>query len=289
VPLRIVPDVIDGESPLVCTPAATVTDSASMMKARGKGAVLVTEQEALVGIFTERDVSLRVVAAGLAAEQTPLSRVMTSNPVIIEASDTALQALARMHAGRFRHLPVMDGGRLINIVSLRDIYACASTQLEQELSHLKTDNGLRRTVLSYMAGSGRLVTCGTSTTVLEAAKSMAERDIGSVLIVEKDELTGIFTERDVSLRVVAGGLDPRTTVLGQVMTANPKTTGPNQLCGEILDRMREGGFRHLPVIDQKRLIGVISIRDIYAAVINDLEEDFGKAMRGRAQNMLADS
>ena len=182
----------------------------------------------------------------------------------------------------------MDGGRLVNIISLRDIYACANIQLEQELSHLKAAAGFRRTVLSSMAGSERLVTFGAGATVLEAAKAMAERVIGSVLIVKQDELTGIFTERDVSLRVVAGGLDPQTTILGQVMTANPKTIGPNRLCGDILDMMREGGFRHLPVIDQRRLIGVISIRDIYAAVINDLEVDFGKAMRGRAQSMSED-
>ncbi len=64
------------------------------------------------------------------------------------------------------------------------------------------------------------------------------------------------------------------------MTANPKTISPNQLCGDILDKMREGGFRHLPVIDQGRLVGVISIRDIHAAVINDLEEDFARRCEG---------
>ena len=284
-PLKIVPDVTDGISPLICTPAATVTDAASMMRTQNRGAVLVCDKNILAGIFTERDVSLRVVAAALDPEQTALFQVMTGDPITIEASDTALQALEKMHAGNFRHLPVMEGDHLIDIVSLRDIYACANTQLEQELSRLKADIDLRGTVLSRMVGGERLVTFGAGTTVLEAAKSMAEREIGSVLVVDKDDLTGIFTERDVSLRVVAAGLNPLTTTLGEVMTTGPITTTPNQACGEVLDIMRAGGFRHLPIIDQGRVIGVISIRDIYTAVLHDLEDNFSKAMRGRAKNM----
>ncbi|NQU56937.1 MAG: CBS domain-containing protein, partial [Rhodospirillales bacterium] len=248
-PLKFIPDVIDRTPPLICAPTATVTDAALMMKERGKGAVVVTDQDALVGIFTEQDVSLRVVAIGLQADQTSLGDVMTRKPVTIEASDTTLQALGKMHIGKFRHLPVMDDGHLINMVSLRDIYSCANTQLELELGHLRAEVDLRQTVVSHMIGGERLVTFGSDATVLEAAKAMAERIIGSVLITKNNELSGIFTERDVSLRVVASGLDPQSATLGQVMTANPETIGPNQLCGDILDKMRAGGFRHLPVID----------------------------------------
>ena len=64
-PLKIIPDVIDGMAPLVCIPNSTVTDAALLMQARSKGAVLVADKDVLVGIFTERDVTLRVVVAGL--------------------------------------------------------------------------------------------------------------------------------------------------------------------------------------------------------------------------------
>ena len=257
-----------------------------MMQTQGKGAVLVADNNGLAGIFTERDVSLRVVAAGLDPQTTVLKQVMTANPVTIDTSDTPLQALATMHAGNFRHLPIMKDESLVDIISLRDIYMGANTQLVHEIDQLGSDLNLGETVLSRVVGSQRLVTFGLGTTVLEAAKKMAERDIGSVLIVELDELIGIFTERDVSLRVVATGLDPQTTTLSQVLTPNPTTIAPNQVCSDILDIMRAGGFRHLPVIDQGQAIGVISIRDIYAAVLQDLENDFGKAMRERAKTML---
>ncbi len=286
-PLKIVPDVVSEEPPLICNPATTVIEAAIIMRAAGKAAVIVSDQGELAGIFTEQDVSLRVVAAGLAPDRTPLGEVMTANPVTIEASNTTLQALAKMHAGKFRHLPVMAHGRLINMVSLRDIYASANDQLELELGHLKAEVDLRQTVVSYMAGGERLISFASDDSVLEAAKAMAERIIGSVLVTENNKLIGIFTERDVSFRVVAKGLDPKTTTLAQVMTENPETIGPNQLCGDILDKMRQGGFRHLPVIDRDKLIGVISIRDIYAAVIHDLEINFGNAMRGRAQSMMS--
>jgi signal-transduction protein with cAMP-binding, CBS, and nucleotidyltransferase domain len=202
--------------------------AASLMLAQGKGAVVISDHDVLADIFTERDVSLRVVATGLASKKTALSQVMTRYPITIDASDTALQALANMHIRNFRHFPVMNNVQLIDIVLLKDIYACANAQLEQELGQMGSNFNLCETILSRLVGSQRLVTFGSGTTVLEAAQAMAERDIGSVLIVDDGKLTCIFIERDVSLRVVAGGLDTQTAILRQVMTADPTKVGPTK-------------------------------------------------------------
>ena len=99
-------------------------------------------------------------------------------------------------------------------------------------------------------------------TVSQAAQEMNRRKVGSVLVMERGQLLGIFTERDVLWRVVAAGLDPKTTPLSQVMTRNPITVGPETPIQSVMDVFTEKRFRHLPVVDDGRLLGVISIGDV---------------------------
>ena len=110
-------------------------------------------------------------------------------------------------------------------------------------------------------------------TVFEAAKMMVDRRVGAVLITRNGRLEGIVTERDLAVRVIAQGKDPNTTKLGDVMTKNPAVLGPNESPQAALERMRAGDFRHLPVVDGTRVIGVIAIRDLYAVVKGQLEDD----------------
>ena len=98
-------------------------------------------------------------------------------------------------------------------------------------------------------------------TVRGAADLMKARKCGSVLITAGDALVGIFTERDVVFRVVAEGRDPTKTKLGEVMTANPVTVGPQEPAISALRLMEDSGFRHLPVVDDGRILGVVSRRD----------------------------
>lgn len=111
------------------------------------------------------------------------------------------------------------------------------------------------------------------TTVREAVKLMADRHIGAVLVTENDKLVGIFTERDVTVRVVAQDRDPATTKVAEVMTKDPDTLAPDDAPAVALERMRERGFRHLPVVDGDDVVGIVSVRDLYAVVKGQLEED----------------
>ena len=95
-----------------------------------------------------------------------------------------------------------------------------------------------------------------------AAKRMAEARCSSILICDGDRLRGIFTERDLLVRVVAAGLDPSTTRLGQVMTADPDTIDGTAPVIEAIRRMDEFSYRHMPVVERGRVIGVISWRDL---------------------------
>lgn len=112
-----------------------------------------------------------------------------------------------------------------------------------------------------------------STTVRDAARNMATRHIGAVLIGSGGRLEGIFTERDLLIRVVARGLDPDGTPLSAVMTADPDTVGPDDLASLALERMRTSGYRHVPVVEDDKVVGIVSLRDLYAAAKRELEED----------------
>lgn len=132
---------------------------------------------------------------------------------------------------------------------------------------------MQRKVVPDIVSEQRIELLPASTTVRDAARNMAERHIGAVLIGTPEKLEGIFTERDVLTRVVARGLNPEDTRLETVMTANPDTVGPDDIALNVLERMRASGYRHLPVIDGGKVIGIVSIRDLYAAVKRQLEED----------------
>ncbi|WP_158043533.1 CBS domain-containing protein [Skermanella pratensis] len=106
-----------------------------------------------------------------------------------------------------------------------------------------------------------------------AVKAMAERRVGAVLVIEGSRLMGIFTERDLVTRVVARDLDPKTTPLDQVMTAGPDTLPPDAMAIEALDLMRKHNYRHLPVLRDDTVVGIVSIRDLYAAVHAQLEQE----------------
>lgn len=119
---RIVPDVVSGQTLVCLTRDDHVRNAARLMKHRRVGSVLVMNGDELEGIFTERDMVYRVVADGLDPDLTPLSRVMTADPDTIDARATALDALQQMNQRGYRHLPVMDQGRVVGIVSRRDFY-----------------------------------------------------------------------------------------------------------------------------------------------------------------------
>jgi CBS domain-containing protein len=102
-------------------------------------------------------------------------------------------------------------------------------------------------------------------TALEAAQLMNERHIGSVLVVEGDKMVGIFTERDVLLRIVAAQRDPAATRLEEVMTSKVACAAPHTTLDEIRCVMRERRIRHVPVVDNDRVTGMISIGDLNKA------------------------
>jgi len=117
---RTIRDIIEDQEPVTAPATMTVVEAANIMKQRRIGAMMVVEHNKLVGLFTERDALIRIVAEGRDSRTTTLGDVMTPHPRTIPATDTFERALQMMHEGRFRHVPVVEDGRPIGMVSVRD-------------------------------------------------------------------------------------------------------------------------------------------------------------------------
>jgi len=131
----------------------------------------------------------------------------------------------------------------------------------------------KRIIPDVIAKPQELVLVSGETTVRDAVQLMASRRIGAVMIGEGQTLFGIFTERDLMTKVVAPGRDANAVKLSEVMTAKPDTIKPDENAGDALQRMQKGGYRHLPVVENGRLVGMVSVRDIYAAVLAELADE----------------
>jgi CBS domain-containing protein len=120
------------------------------------------------------------------------------------------------------------------------------------------------------------VTATADMTVAAASRLMKQRRIGAILVVDKGRLAGIFTERDALFRVIAEGRSPETTQLSEVMTANPRTIAPDRPFGHALHLMYEGEFRHVPVVEDGRPIGLVSARDALGPELKQFVSDLDK-------------
>ena len=117
----------------------------------------------------------------------------------------------------------------------------------------------------------RLLELPPQATVREAAQRMARREVRSALVMEDGKLLGIFTGTDLIGRVVAVGLDPDKTLLNKVMTRDPETISSHESAVEALRRMQQGHFRHLPVVDDGKVVGILSRRDFLGYEIDEIE------------------
>jgi CBS domain-containing protein len=114
--------------------------------------------------------------------------------------------------------------------------------------------------------SGNLLAVEPSTSVADVVRQMHEREVGAVLVLDNGELVGIFTERDVLHAVAVGHLEGNVEAL---MSRHPETIDTSDTTGHAAAMMIHGGFRHLPVEDRGKLVGIISIRDLIRHELDD--------------------
>ena len=141
-----------------------------------------------------------------------------------------------------------------------------------------------RSIRDVIANQKPLTAPG-KTTIAAATRLMKKHGIGALMIVEDGRLAGIFTERDAVFRVLAESRDPKKTHVADVMTPKPRAIGPDKAVGHALLMMYEGGFRHVPVVEHGKPLGMISARDALGPELQEFEaellqrEHIGEVMR----------
>ncbi len=112
----------------------------------------------------------------------------------------------------------------------------------------------------------------------DAARYMAERKVGAVVVLEQGELAGLLSERDILTKVVATSRDPKKTCVGDIMTQNLVIVEANRTYEDCLALMKQNAIRHLPVVDNGRLLGLVSLRDLLLVDVSEKEDEI-KMMR----------
>jgi len=119
--MKQIAELIEGRPLFHAESSESVRDVAKMMSEKNIGAIAILDSGRLVGVFSERDLMKRVVAAGLNPEKTVVAKVMTKELVVGRPEDDINAALQKMHSLGCRHLPIVDSGNLIGMISLRDL------------------------------------------------------------------------------------------------------------------------------------------------------------------------
>lgn len=118
------------------SPETSVFDALKLMADHDIGAVLVTQSEELVGIFTERDYARKLVLKGISSKEAKVGEIMTSNLFTVSSSDRINDVMMTMSSRRFRHVPVVDGDQLIGIITIGDVVKTVIDEQEETIKHL---------------------------------------------------------------------------------------------------------------------------------------------------------
>ena len=130
-----------------------------------------------------------------------------------------------------------------------------------------------RKIIPSVIHDQKIIHLGAEATARQAALLMREQNVGAVLIMDDDELTGILTVNDMTYRVVGEGRDPDQTVLREIMTAEPDSVSSDTTAIDALRLMQDGGYRHLPIVDEGEVLGIVSRRDFHGVEKARLDDE----------------
>ena len=265
---RKVAYIIKDQKPVVLRKDVTVAEACRLMWERRAGSVLVVDSKAsLLGIFTGRD-AVRSLASREDAAATPLQQAMTPNPMVLTPAHRAIDALKAMVKGNFRHVPIVENGKLVGVVSRGDFKGMEFEAFDWKSPHLTT----RREISSIIKDQKPLA-LAAGETVRRACQVMTQSGSGSVLVLdEQGSLGGIFTGRD-AVRVLSEGGDAGSSRLARAMKPHPVTITLGNYAIDALRIMSDGGFRHLPVVENGRIYGVVSRSDFTGVEVDQLDQD----------------
>uniref|UniRef100_A0A0D9V9P2 CBS domain-containing protein n=1 Tax=Leersia perrieri TaxID=77586 RepID=A0A0D9V9P2_9ORYZ len=274
----------------------TVYEACRRMASRRVDAVLLTDSNALLcGILTDKDITTRVIARELKLEETPVSKVMTRNPLFVLSDTLAVEALQKMVQGKFRHLPVVENGEVIALLDIAKCLYDAIARMERAAEKGKAiaaavegvekhwgasvsgpntfietlrERMFRPSLSTIISENTKVVTVAPTDTVLTASKKMLELKVSSAVVAIENKPGGILTSRDILMRVVAQNLPPESTTVEKVMTQSPECATVDTPILDALHTMHDGKFLHLPVLDRDgNVVTVVDVLHITHAAI----------------------
>ncbi|KAK6920533.1 PB1 domain [Dillenia turbinata] len=266
----------------------TVFEACRRMAARRVDALLLTDSNALLcGILTDKDIATRVVAREMNLEETPVSKVMTRNPVFVLSDTLAVEALQKMVQGKFRHLPVVENGEVIALLDIAKCLYDAIARMERAAEKGKAiaaavegvekhwgtsvsgpntfietlrERMFRPSLSTIISENSKIVTVSPTDTVLAATQKMLEIRASCAVVTVENKPRGILTSKDILMRVIAQSLPPDSTLVEKVMTPNPECVTIDTPIVDALHTMHDGKFLHLPVVDRDG--GVVAVVDV---------------------------
>jgi isocitrate dehydrogenase len=262
--------------PVTLGPQATVAQALDTMKVRGISSVLVSPPSGIThyGISTMRDIVTKVVTNDLDPDAIHLGDIATWRLVTVDPLWTIQPTAQLMATANVRRLPVVEGSRLLGLVSDTDIFiALVQRQEWEHVRVLRKERAWQRAGLPGQVKwvsdlmSTPVLAIGTDAPVQAAVEKMVASGISSLLATStRDSLQGIVTKRDVVTKVVEDGTDPKQVKVHALMSSPLKMIGPDVSIAECSARMASEGVRRFPVERRGEIIGIISDSDILAAV-----------------------
>ncbi|CAL5327443.1 hypothetical protein CsSME_00007150 [Camellia sinensis var. sinensis] len=292
----------------------SIHEACRRMAARRVDALLLTDSNALLcGILTDKDIATRVIAHELNLEETPVSKVMTRNPVFVLSDTLAVEALQKMVLGKFRHLPVVEKGEVIALLDIAKCLYDAIARMERAAEKGKAiaaavegvekhwgasvsgpntfvetirERMFRPSLSTIISENSKIVTVSPTDTVLVATKKMLECRMSSAIVIVENKPRGILTSKDLLMRVIAQNLPPESTLVEKVMTPNPECASVDTPIVDALHTMHDGKFLHLPVVDRDGVVvAVVDVLHITHAAVATVGSTAGVSNEA-ASNMM---
>jgi PAS domain S-box-containing protein len=240
-------------------PEETLVTAAKIMADKNISSVIVVDDSTVVGIVTETDLLKKVAGDNGQLENLKMSQIMSSPVEVIPPDLPALDASIIMETKHIKRLPIVAHGRLVGIITQTD------------LVQVLTSYGMWKNVTDIMSTEVALIQ--RKAPVAEAAQIMASRKISCVVVLDSDEVVGVFTERDLLKRVLALQRNPADTKMEEVMSSSVMSVPPNYSVLSAKKTMENTNIRRLVVIEDGRLCGIVTQTDIFMAMKDKLQAE----------------
>jgi CBS domain-containing protein len=240
------------ESLVSIDPQASIKEAAQKMRHHSISSILIKDNDNYIGILTDTDLAHNFAAENLNPDQTSVSAIFKGKLITLDAGRSMEEAYEYMRKHNTRHLGITEKDKTVGILSIKDFANYYHNKIPQGTEE-------KGEIQYFMKGS--VLSIEADKTVLDALQKMAQHKVGCVLVSEAGKIKGIFSETSLTMDVLAAGRQPRTTPLSTILIRKLITLDYNQTMSNAYQKMRENNIRHLPISRDKKIIGMLSIRD----------------------------